>query len=66
MRCFICGSRVGDMEVHDEYICERQQKKNENNLIANGAIRSMCPWCGLKTGHENDCPNYDRKPSCVI
>lgn len=58
MRCPICYTRVGNMQVHDEHVCEKQQKVNEENRMRNGVIPSYCPWCGKQCGsHEISCPN---------
>ena len=57
MQCGKCGTHLGDMQVHDEFICRQQRKINEENRRGNSVIVFPCLWCGLKFAHEPKCPN---------
>lgn len=51
MRCERCGAHVGNMQVHSEMVCMRQQEINRRNL------GHACPYCGSKGSHKDGCPD---------
>jgi hypothetical protein len=56
MECPRCGLQVGNMQVHPEETCERQQAINRKNK------GEVCPYCnGLNGQHKDGCPR--KKPA---